>query len=302
VQRYAKLELGNIHLLGYSVAGEESVVQIPELDVCFDIGRCPFFALTSNYVCITHGHMDHIAGVAYYLSQRSFQDMRPGTILLPAELAGPVESVLRCWRSVERQNTPYELVPMRPGQDYPIRRDFLIRAVETHHGGGSLGYCLISVRQKLKPEYSSLTGPQLVELKRQGVEIQYRTEVPLVAYLGDTAAGPVFDYPSIRTAQVLITECTFFDPAHRTRAKAGKHLHVEQLLAIIPRLANEHLVLTHVTRRTSLRRARSLLRKRLGEELAGRVHFLMDLEDATDAGDIEATLPPLPESTDSPKE
>ena len=54
VQKFAKLKLGSLHLIGYSVAGEESVVQVPELDVCFDIGRSPYFALTSNTICITH--------------------------------------------------------------------------------------------------------------------------------------------------------------------------------------------------------------------------------------------------------
>src|SRR5690606_30263259 len=35
---------------GISVAGAESVVQVPELDTCFDIGKCPRAALASNYV------------------------------------------------------------------------------------------------------------------------------------------------------------------------------------------------------------------------------------------------------------
>src|SRR5215204_4718257 len=96
VQKFAKLKLGQFHVIGYSVAGEETVVQVPELDVCFDIGRAPHFALTSNIVCITHGHMDHLAGIAYYLSQRNFQGMKPGTIVLPRDLAGPTDLMLRC--------------------------------------------------------------------------------------------------------------------------------------------------------------------------------------------------------------
>ena len=63
IQKFANINFGALNLIGYSVAGEESVIQVPELNVCFDIGRCPYFALTSDFVLITHGHMDHLAGI-----------------------------------------------------------------------------------------------------------------------------------------------------------------------------------------------------------------------------------------------
>src|SRR5438128_8714590 len=104
VQKFARLHFPRLQfsLIGYSVAGEETVVQVPELNVCFDIGRAPYFALTSDIVCLSHGHMDHMAGVAYYLSQRTFQGMKPGTILLPAEIARFTDEMLRAWRNIER--------------------------------------------------------------------------------------------------------------------------------------------------------------------------------------------------------
>ena len=68
------------------VAGEETVVQVPEWNVCFDFGRAPHFALTSDIVCLSHGHMDHVAGVGYFLSQRFFQGMKPATVLTLALL------------------------------------------------------------------------------------------------------------------------------------------------------------------------------------------------------------------------
>ena len=298
VQRFARLGLNQLHVIGYSVAGEETVCQIPELNVCFDIGRCPYFALTSDIVCLTHGHMDHIAGLPYYLSQRYFQGMKPGTVLLPQELAPAVDRLLRTWRDVERQGTPYKLVPMAAGQTHEVRRDFVIRAFATHHGGASLGYSLVSVREKLKAEYMGTPGPQLAAMRKSGVEIQYRVEVPLVTFLGDTASGPVFEQPDVVNAEVLITEVTFFEPDHKNKAKHGRHLHVDHFVDLIADLKNQHIVITHVSRRTGIRKARHLLRKRVGDERMKSIHFLMDFEGSRDAGEVEDLAPPPPENAE----
>jgi ribonuclease Z len=295
VQKFAKIPLGPIHVIGYSVAGEETVVQVPELDVCFDIGRAPHFALTSNILCISHGHMDHIAGIAYYLSQRHFQGMKPGTVLVPAEISKFVDEVLRGWRNIERQRTPYTLVPMEPGETYEVRRDFVIRAIETHHAGASLGYALVSVREKLKQEYIGTPGPELAAMKKRGIEIQYRVEVPLVTFLGDTSFGPVFQNPDVIHAEVLLTECTFFERDHKQRAKVGRHLHLDQFADLLPTLKNQHIIIMHVSRRTGIRKAKSFLRKRVGDELMQKVQFLMDFEGSREGGDVEDEGPPMPD-------
>lgn len=269
------LAVDDLTLVGYSVAGEESVIIVPELDLVFDIGKCPREALRINHVLLSHGHMDHAAGVAYYFSQRDFQGIADGVALVSKSLVGPLERLMEAVAGVEGHPSPYTFVGMGDGDDYEIRRGLVVRAFATHHVGNSLGFAVIDVRHKLKGEYADRTGPQLVQLKKQGVQITRRVDIPLVAYLGDTAQANYSHLPDVRDAKILLIECTFFDAEHVTRARAGRHLHVTDLPGVLEGTNNQRIVLTHVTRRTYLAEARKILRKTLPAEVYERTAFLM---------------------------
>ncbi len=271
----SQVKFDDFTLAGYSVAGEESVILAPELDVAFDIGKCPREALRINHVLLTHGHMDHAAGVAYYFSQRDFQGIGNGVMLVAHQLVEPLTALMEAVAEVEGHPSPHKFVGMGDGDDYEIRRGLLARAFSTRHLGTSLGFSVIEVRHKLKDEYLALTGPELVELKTKGVEITRRVEIPLVAYLGDTAKADYCRLPHVRDARALLIECTFFDDDHLSRARAGRHLHVTDLPEMLAESNNERIVVTHVTRRTNLSEARKILRKTLPAEINKRVTFLM---------------------------
>ena len=271
----SQLSVGEIALAGYSIAGEESVVIAPELDVAFDIGKCPREALRINHVLLTHGHMDHAAGVAYYFSQRDFQGIANGEVLVAPQLVEPLEGLMQAVARVEGHPSPYNFVPMNDGEDHELRRGLYARAFATKHLVSSLGFSVVEVRHKLKDEFADRTGPELVELKGRGVEITRRVEIPLVAFLGDTAKANYMALAHVREAKVLITECTFFDPDHVCRARAGRHLHVTDLPEVLEGTANERIVLAHVTRRTNLAQARKILKKTLSKDVHDRVTFLM---------------------------
>jgi ribonuclease Z len=275
--KLSQLDLGAFTLAGYSVAGEEAVILAPELDCAFDIGKCPREALTVNHVLLTHGHMDHAAGVPYYFAQRHFQGIEAGTVVAPAEMVRPLEDLMNAWARVEGHGPPHpsRFVGVREGQDYEIRRGLVARAFGVRHSQPSLGYCVIDVRQKLKSEYLNLTGPQIVELKKAGTQITDRVEYPLVAYAGDTAKKNFSDLPFVAQAKVLLLECTFFDPDHVQRARAGRHIHVIDLPEVLEGMANEHIVIVHTTRRTNMAEARKLLRSNLKKEIVERITFLM---------------------------
>ncbi len=264
---------------GYSVAGEETFVQIPELDLCFDVGNAPKLMLNSNFVALSHGHMDHSAGLGYYFSQRVFQGMKPGTLLCHAALADPIRRLMSAWVDVEAQRTPYQVIGMQPGTktgEFELKKHVYLRAFETHHTVPSLGFVVVDKRSKLREEYTGLPQEKLIQLKKAGQEITYIKEVPIVAYLGDTATGSFFSRPDVSQAEILISECTFLESDHRDRAKSGKHLHVHDIVDALKIIQAKHVVLTHLSRRTHMGQIRQEIDRTIPAEHRPRVHLLMD--------------------------
>jgi ribonuclease Z len=272
----AHIHAADLDIMGYSVAGEETVIAVPLLDVCFDVGRAPQQIIPINHVLLTHGHMDHSAGIAYYLSQRNFCGLKAGTVLAPANLADVITDLLHNWEKLDGQRIPATIVPMRPGEEYEVKPSIFARAFATRHTSGSVGYTIIEKRKKLRPELLGMPGHQLVQLKLKGEAIDHTVEIPIVSYFGDTSYMDFWKNESIAKSKVLIIECTFFIEEHAERAEAGRHMHVSEFAGLIEKMQNERIIITHLTQRTGAGEAKSILRKALPAEVMERVTFLMD--------------------------
>jgi ribonuclease Z len=272
----AEKTVGPFLLQGISLAGEETVVTVPEFNVAFDIGRAPREAVQMDTLCLSHGHMDHAAGLAYYFSQRAFQGMPPGTLLVHPKLVPHIEQLLRVWGQIEGHVSPGRIVGVDEGKDFELNRNFAVRPFRVNHPGPTLGFSIVEVRKKLKPEYTDYSGQQIADLKRQGQVVEYRLELPRIAFCGDTALGDFLDHDHVRNAEVLIFECTFFEPDHVERARLGAHTHLCDLPRLMDRVRSPHVLLIHLTRRTGMGDAKRALARLLKPVDLARVSFLMD--------------------------
>ncbi len=263
-------------IVGTSIAGEASAFCLPELDLGFDMGVCPRPMLTSKFVAISHGHMDHIGALAYYFSQRHFQGMGTGNVICDARIAPAIKRMMEGYVDLERQNTPFNIIPVEPEGLVEVKNNIFVRAFAVEHTVPTFGYVVVEKRSKLRPDLIGLPQEKLMELKEKGEQITRTLEIPLVAYLMDTGPGPHLVREDVRKAQVVISECTFFESEHKDRAKVGMHLHLNDIVEWIRVLECQKLVLCHLSRRTNMLFAREEIQKRIPRDKLGKIELMND--------------------------
>jgi len=200
----------------------------------------------------------------------------PGRVIVHRCLAQPIQKLMDIWSDIEGHPAAGQVHGVEHLEDVEIRRGLLIRPFTVNHSRSSLGYSLIERRHKLKAEFAGKPGPQLAALKRDGVQIEDHVEVVLLTCTGDTAIGRFLELDFVRRSQALLVECTFYEADHVSRARDGRHLHVDDLPKVLSAVPEAQIMLTHVTHRTDLRLAKGIVQRVLKPADLERVSFLMD--------------------------
>ncbi len=259
---------------GWSRAAVQTYWRIAELKLNFDLGGQPWDFIGTPTCFITHTHLDHIAALPLYVSRRRMMKMEPPVIYLPEAAIDPCWKMLKAFVQLDRGAMPCELEPIHDGDEIEIGREWLVTALRTRHTVASLGFLVEQRRQKLKPQYLELSGPEIRDLRLGGTEITTETRVPIFAYTGDTAPGGLDDNPEMYEAKILVTEMTFVAPMHR-REKIHKHghMHLDDFLDRRERFHNEAIIASHFSTRCSDLQVRRWVEKRLPDALDGRLRL-----------------------------
>ena len=257
---------------GYSRAAVQSYWRVPELKIGFELGGSPWAFMGTQYFLVTHAHLDHLAALPVYVARRRMMKMEPPTIYLPEEVVDPVWAMLKAWQKLDRGRMNCELVGVKSGDVLTLSREHRVSVYSTTHTVPSVGYVVYDVRKKLKPEFHGLKGDQIRDLKFQGIEVAAESLTPMLAFTGDTSPAGLDAHPDNFTAEVLITEMTFFRPEHR-KEKIHKfgHMHLDDIIERADRFQNQLIILAHLSTRTHDAEAKRRLDQQLPPSLRNRV-------------------------------
>ncbi|MEX0744864.1 MAG: MBL fold metallo-hydrolase [Phycisphaeraceae bacterium] len=270
------LRLEPFRLQGLSLAGEYTFVHVPELELCFDMGLCPRDALTSRTVAVSHGHIDHVAGLSYYLCQRQRMSLGPARLVCHPQLQAPLHALAQASATLDAHEVNFEVTPLKHDAELHLHDKLYLRAFETRHTVPSMGYIVYERRKRLRREVAGLSFERIEALQARGVPVMERHKAPLLCYTGDTGWGPHFQRRDVQRARVLITECTFLQPSHREHARRSQHLHLDHIVSLLEMVQAKTLVLTHLPRQLSMDRVRRMLDHAIPPRHRARVVVLMD--------------------------
>ncbi len=262
----------DINLCGLSLSGIRTSIALPQLSLCFDVAQGFPFQFHLKRYFISHGHLDHAAGIPYLISQKAMTSLPTPNFYMPVSLVNPLQEIMKIWQKVEGHEYQFNFHAVEPGHIIEIDPRHFVRPFSTVHRIDSLGYTVFKKTKKLKPEFRDRSETELMQLRKQGQIIQDEREVPMVSFTGDTQIEFLFKEDWIRKSKILIMEATYLDDSKTIEhARKWGHTHLDEILQHLDEIESERIVLIHTSSRYSFQRALEILKERIPSRHAERV-------------------------------
>ena len=267
---------------GVSISGLATYIQIPELDFCIDMGECPLSAIPLDHVFLTHAHGDHARCLMRHHSLRKMMGVeRDSVYYMPESISENAKEWIRAealFEGVSEVKFRYpEIEPVTAGkrQFLRYRKEIALEPFEVKHSIPAMGGTLFFYKKKLKDEFLGKSATEIIELRKNGVEITREVYEPLVSFMGDCLGESLLDNSHVFQSKVLITECTFLDDGEEAMSKKKGHSHLKDIVNALNELGDEikceKIILSHFSMKYSERHIRDVLDKGIPEKFKERV-------------------------------
>ena len=261
---------------GWSVAGIETWLRIPEWSLSIDVGRVATPSVGSRHLALTHGHLDHAGGIANWLGLRRMFGMPISQVYAPSALVAELQIVLAAWERVQGIDFQVELHGAAPGDRFELGSGRVLEALPADHLVPALGWAVIERRSHLLPALRGLDGRAIAARKAAGETVHEHHEVAMLAVSGDTMATTARRCEALRKARVVMHEITLLSDAHPpSLAHAGGHTHLHDVAGSGIAEDCEIFVPYHISQRYDAAKAHALLTQTLGAEFGDRLMPLL---------------------------
>ena len=272
-----EIETGSIRVRGRSLGGFYTSFHVPEYSALFDVGTALRSGASAKNLFLSHAHADHLGSLPALLGMRGLTGITtPLRVFCPEEIAHSIQPTLDAFSVMHRWPMTVDIVPMTPGQEFEVSKGLFVRAFRTLHTVPSLGYLLFRRVNKLRPEFRDLDGNEIQRRRRAGDDLFTTLERHELAYATDTLPEVLERNPQLFKVAHLILECTFFDERKSVKAaRAGCHIHLDQLLPYMDRFENESVILMHFSQLYSPTDVRELFKARCPDTQLGRFQLFV---------------------------
>lgn len=241
---------------GYSIAGERTGFYIKSLNLYLDAGMNSY--KTGKYMLLTHSHADHSNKVPELVMGQSIDD-KP-IIYCPKEMVDPLRLYCKASQSLNDcahliKDDVIRWIGVSSGEKYILdihKRKIVLKlyvdVVKCCHKVPSVGFILSTEKKKLKTKYKNLSGKELGDLRKQGVDIQEMIIEKKLAFMGDTTIEAMKN-PLLKDVPTIIVECTGVDDQISVSDTESRgHIHWYQLKPIIEKNPETTFILIHFSR------------------------------------------------------